>query len=201
MVAAVAAALGDLEDLLLGAIELLEGVGGIGITVGDRLHRGGDQPALQCFLENDTRMVLDICSGRRAHVELGEVVRSADIGELPDLPELVVERDDIDRLVPLRQRNHRRIDQAVRLAVEALGRKNLDNLAACLAVEHHGAENGHFGIVRIRRNAVGGALVEVDNLLLATAPQHRFQRVRVGALPFVYYAATCNHGCLFSTAE
>ena len=68
--------------------------------------------------------------------------------------------DDVDRLAPLEQLEHRRVDPAVRLAVEVRRAQELRDLDDRVAVDQDGAEHRLLGLETLRRKAVDHAAAD-----------------------------------------
>src|SRR5690606_21914080 len=88
------------------------------VRLSDDLRRRLDQTTQQCALTDDTRVVLDVRSGRNRIQQLGDVRHSADALELLRLAQILRERDRVDDLTALEQTSHRAEDATVRLAIE-----------------------------------------------------------------------------------
>ena len=105
---AVGAALGELEDELLGARdELLRLALAVPAELGD-LAAGADQAAQRRRLADDLGVVAGVRARRHEEGELVQADAPADLLELAALLELVRERDRVDRLVLARRARARR---------------------------------------------------------------------------------------------
>ena len=109
---------GDGEDRVLGLVE--DDVGVLLRLVGRREDLVGreDQVPEGGLLLDDPRVVLDVGRARHAVDQRGDVGRTADLVELAGSPELLLQRDQIDRVAALREPDHLLEDAAVRVAEE-----------------------------------------------------------------------------------
>ena len=91
----------------------------------------------------------------REPVEEGrEVGGAADRLERRAARQLVLQRDEVDRLAALGQHAHRLEDAAVRLAGEVVAREQLGGGVEGRVVHQHGAQHGALGFGVLRKDAV-----------------------------------------------
>src|SRR4029079_7062600 len=83
----------------------------------DPVRRRDQTPERGLFLD-DLRVMLDVGRTRHAVYQRRDVGGAADFVELAGPRQLFLERDQIDRVVPLRQLHHLFEDAAVRVAEE-----------------------------------------------------------------------------------
>ena len=146
---------GDGEDRVLGLVE--DDVGVFLRLVGRREDLVGreDQVPESRLLLDDPRVVLDVGRARHAVDERGDVGRTADLVELAGSPELLFERDEIDRVAALRQPDHLLEDAAVRVA-EEIGRvDHLGGEVEDVVVQQDRAEHRAFGFEIVRQRTFG----------------------------------------------
>ncbi len=147
-------ALADAEQLALGPVDRLLDLGRILVADAGDLAGGRDQVA-QDRLALDDPGVLDGMDGGRGLVgEAREVRPSADRLELLAALERLGDRDDVDRLAPLEQVEHRGVDDPVRLAVEVFRAEELGDLDDRVAIDQDRAEDGLLGFEALGRKTV-----------------------------------------------
>ena len=146
---------GDREDRVLGLIE--DEVGLVLAVVGGREDLVGreDQVPERRLLLDDPRVVLDVGRARHAVDERGDVGRAADLVELARPPELLLQRDEIDRVVALRQLDHLVEDAPVRVAEEIVGVDDLGGEVERVVVQQDRAEHRPLGLEIVRQRAFG----------------------------------------------
>ncbi len=147
--------LGDLEDRPLRVVEQVVGVL-LGVVRAHE-HVGGrlDQPAQRGFFLDDLRVVLDVGRPRHAVGERADVGGAADLVELARPGQLVLQRDEIDRLAPIGQRDHLLEDAPVRVAEEIRRVDDLGRLVERLVVDEDRAEHALLGFEIVRQGAIG----------------------------------------------
>ena len=103
------------------------------------------------FLD-DARVVLDVGGARHAVGQRRDVGRTADFVELAGARQLLLQRDEIDRLVPLVERNHLVEDAPMRVAIEVAAVDDLHREVERVVVDEDRAEHRalRFEIVRKR---------------------------------------------------
>ena len=144
----------DVEDGLLGPVQqhgrlVLRLVRGVHDAVA-----GVDQVPEDRLLLDDARPVLDVGQPRET-VEQGREVRGApDRLQRRAARELVLERDQVDRLAALRKYGHGVEDAAVRLAVEVVAGEQLCRRVERAVVDQHGAQDGPLRLVVLRERLV-----------------------------------------------
>ena len=152
---AVGAALGELEDEILGARDEL---GRLALAIPAELRdlaARADQAAESRRLADDLGVVAGVRARRHEEGELVQANATADLVELAALLELVRERDRVDRLVLRVEGERRAVDLPVRIAVE-IGR--VDDLADRRDRErrdHHRPEDGLFSFEILWRDRAG----------------------------------------------
>ena len=92
-------------------------------------------------------------TGGRIPRASASIVASADPLELPAPTEFLREGDEVDRLAPFEERDHRVEDGLVGRLVERLRRKHLDRFRDGFLLEEHRPENGRLDLDRLRRDA------------------------------------------------
>ena len=146
------AALGELEDHLLGPVdEVLRVAGPLPAEPRDLLS-GADQAAQRRHLADDPRVVRRV--GRRRH-ERGELVdphATARVLELAALLQRVDERDRVYRLTARVQGEGRAVDLRVALAIEVPCVDDLADGPDRPRGEHHRAEDGLLGVEILGRD-------------------------------------------------
>ena len=120
---------------------------------GDPAGRPDQVPQDRLALD-DPRVLGDVDGGRRLVREAGQVGAATDRLELVAPLERLGDGDDVDRLAPLEQVEHRRVDAAVGLPVEVLGAQELGDLDDRVAVDEDGAEHGLLGFETLRRQTI-----------------------------------------------
>ena len=150
------AIVGDREDRALGFVENQVGVLVGFVGVGENLVRREDQRPQRRLLLDDLRVVLDVGRARHAVDERGDVRGAADFVELAGALELLFERDQIDRLAALRQRDHAVEDAAMRVAKERLRVDDRRGDVEGFVVDQDRAEHGAFGVEIVRERALRG---------------------------------------------
>ncbi len=87
----------------------------------------------------------------------GRVRQAREVGSSADRLEFIApfqrlrHGDDVDRLAPFEELDHRRVDRRVRLAVEVRRSKELGHLDDRVTVDQDGAEHGLLGLETLRR--------------------------------------------------
>jgi hypothetical protein len=161
---------GDLEDRALGEVHQLARGRLVRVDLGLDLVGRVQQPAQHRVLADDAGVLADVADG--GHRARQQVHRraAADRLELAVLLEVLDERERVDGLARPVQREHRREDQPVALAVEVAGLQALvdDQRRQRGVRQQHRAEHGLLGLevlgrrrrsVEALRAAVGGAVV------------------------------------------
>ena len=147
--------LGDLEDRLFRIVEDQVGVV-LGLIRGrEDAVRGVNQVAESGLLLDDAGVVLDVCRARHAVGERRDVGRPADLLQLPCARQLLLERDQIDRVAALAQVHHLVEDAAVRVAEEVARVDQLGGVVERVVVDEDRAENGFLGFEIVRKRAIG----------------------------------------------
>ena len=100
------------------------------------------------------RVLGRVDGGRRRAREARQVGPAADRLQLARPLEGLRDRDDVDRLAPLEQVEHRLEDLAVRLPVEVRGPQELGDLDDRVAVDEDRAEHGLLGLEALGRQAI-----------------------------------------------
>ena len=106
------------------------------------------------FLD-DARVVLDVGAARHAVGERRDVGGTADLLELARSRQLVLQRDEIDGVVALAERDHLVEDAAMRVAEEVARVDQLGGVVERLVVDQDRAENGLLGFEIVRKRAFG----------------------------------------------
>ena len=146
--------LGDLEDRPLGLVEQIVGVLFGVVRAAEDFRRRLDQPAERRLLLDDLCVVLDVARSRHAVGERRDVGRAADLVELVRLDELVFDRDQIDRLAPVGERDHLLENAPVRVAEEIRRVDDFGRLIERLVVDQDRAEHALLGLQVMRQRAV-----------------------------------------------
>ncbi len=116
---------------------------------------GVDQvPERRLFLD-DARVVLDV--GRTGHAvgERCDVGRATDGIQMPAALQFLLQRDEIDRVVPLVERHHAVEDPPVRITEEVLRVDDLGGQIERVVVDEDGAEDGPLGVEAVREGPLG----------------------------------------------
>jgi len=142
---------GDREDRVLGLIEdqiglVLAGVGGREDLVGRK-----NQVPERRLLFDDPRVVLDVGRARHAVDQRRDVGRAADLVEVARPSELLFQRDQIDRVVALRQLDHLVEDAAVGVAEEIVRVDDLGGEVEGVVVQQNRPEHRAFGFEIVRQ--------------------------------------------------
>ena len=111
---------GDLEHRLLGLLDELARRGAMAEHALLDLIRGPQQPPQQRVLAHDLRVAAGVSGGRHDPGQPVDRRDPADVLELAALAQAVGDREHVDRLGLVVQREHRLVDRAVALAVEVL---------------------------------------------------------------------------------
>ncbi len=114
-----------------------------------------DQVAQRRLLLDDARVVLDVRRPRHAVGERGDVRRAADIVEVARARQLFLERDEIDRVAALAERDHLVEDAPVRIAEEVARVDQLRRVIERFVVDQNCAEHGFFGVEIVRKSTLG----------------------------------------------
>ncbi len=147
------ALVGDLEDAAFRFVEDLLRIlfGAVGR---DRdVVRALNQRAERRLLLDDARVVPDVRRARHAVDQARDVRRPADLVEFARAAQLLFQRDQIDRVVALGERDHLVEDAAVRVAIEVIGVDDLDRFVHRFVAQDHRAEHGAFGFEIVREGA------------------------------------------------
>ena len=94
---------------------------------------------------------------RHAIDERGDVGRPADLIELAGLGQRLLQRDEIDRLVPVAEHDHLLEDAAVRVTEEIAGRDDFDGEVERFVVDQHRAEHRTLGLEIVRQRTLSGS--------------------------------------------
>ena len=156
------ALLREVEDDLLGAVDQLGRLTDPLAAEPRDLLAGLDERPQRRGLLDDLRVVVDVRCGRDERRELGDPRVAPDLLELAALLELVRERDRVDRLALLPEREHCPVDRPVRAAVEVGGVEDLRDGTDRRLGEQHRAEHRLLGLEILgrhesRRRRVGRA--------------------------------------------
>src|SRR5665647_984125 len=157
-----AALLLDGEDLLLAAVQKVMGVTGVLVAQLGDLVANTDEAAQHALLAHDARVVTGV--GRRGH-ELGQRVHEvAPPGPLQHAVaiELGAERDHVDLLAPVVEREDGAIDEPVCVAVEVVGSERLGDGGDGVGVDQHGAEHRLLRLEVVRRQMACCGLEALD---------------------------------------
>ena len=113
---------------------------------------GEDQTAKRGFLFDDLRVVLDVGRSRHAVHKRRDVGRSTDFIEIAGASELLLERDEINRVAAFDQFDHLVEDAPMRIAEEIGGVDDFRGEIEGVVVEEDRAKDGalRFEIVRQR---------------------------------------------------
>ena len=146
---------GDREDRVLGLVEDEIGFFFAGVRGRENLVGREDQVSEGRLLLDDPGVVLDVGRARHAVDERGDVGGAADLVELVRSPELLLQRDQIDRVAALRQPDHLVEDAAVRVAKEIGGVDDLGGEVEGVVVQQDRAEDRAFGFEVVRECSFG----------------------------------------------
>ena len=150
------AVFGDREDRLLRLVEddvrVVFRLVGAGVICAS----AEDQRAQRRLLLDDARVVLDVGRARYAVHERREIGRAADLVELARAPELLFERDQVDRVSALAEPLHLVEDAPVRIAEEVARRDQLRGVVERFVVDQDRAEDRLLGLEVVRQRAFGG---------------------------------------------
>ncbi len=145
---------GDGEDRALGLVQdqvgFLLGL----VRVGDDLVRRVDQIAKRRLLFDDARVVLDVGRARHAVGKGGDVGGSANLVEFTGARQFLFQRDEVDRVVPLVERDHPIEDATMRVAVEVPAVDDLRCQIERVVVDQNRAEHRSFGFEIVRKRAL-----------------------------------------------
>ena len=95
-------------------------------------------------------------------------------------PQLLAQRDEIDGLAAIEQREHGLVGRAMRLGVEVRRAEDLDHAGdGVAAFEKHRAEHRTLGIEVVRRDARGNLEWTHRAAILIVAPRSRQQKTRM----------------------
>ena len=144
---------GEFEDARLGSVEYL--FDRAGLIVGD-LHdvaAGRDEVSESSLLEDDPGVVLSVRCGRHAVREPDEIGNAADGLELPRLPQLLGEGDQVDRLAPLGETIHGPEDLAMPLLVEVVGADSAFYSSEHFVIEQDAPKNALLSLEVLRGGA------------------------------------------------
>ncbi len=109
------------------------------------------------FLLDDAGVVLDVHRARHAVHERGDVGRAADLVEIAGPPQLLLEGDEIDRVVALGQLHHLVEDAAVRVAVEIVRIDHLGREVEGLVVQQDRPEHGPLRLQVVGKRSFGNS--------------------------------------------
>ena len=123
------------------------------VRLGQDLVGRVDQAAERRLLLDDLRVVLDVGRARHAVGQRRDVGRPADLVELAAARQLLLERDEIDRVAALAERDHLLEDAAVRVAEEVARVDQLGGVVERLVVDQDRAEHGLLGLEIVRKRA------------------------------------------------
>ena len=107
--------------------------------------------------------MLDVGRARHAVDERRDVGRTADLIELSDAVQLLLEGDQIDRVAPLDQPHHLVEDAAVRVAEEIAGVNHLCGEVERIVVQQDGAEHRALRLEVVRQRTFGDSYVRHGN--------------------------------------
>ena len=146
--------LADREQLRLRPVDRLLDLRRILVADAGDLAGGADEVPQQRLALHDPR-VLGRVDGRRRRVrQRAEVGAATDRLEVTCSLQRLRDGHDVDRLAPLREVQHHRVDAAVGLAVEVLGLEEVRDLDHGVAIDEDGAEHGLLGLDGLRRKTV-----------------------------------------------
>ena len=144
----------DLKDRALGFVEQIVGVLLGVVRARQHVGRGLNQPPEGRLFLDDPGVVLDVRRTRHAVRERRNVGGTADFLELPGPRELVLERDQVDRLAAIGEPDHLLEDAPVRIAEEVGGVDDLGGLIERLVVDEHRTKHALLGFEIVRKGAV-----------------------------------------------
>ena len=144
--------LGDVEDHLLGPVEELGHIAARFVAAGGDLGGGGDEAAENRPVADDPRVVDDVRRGRHALGQLRQEGGTPHVGEIAAEPEGLGERDQVDGLAAIREREHGAEELPVRAAVEVVGLEQLHHPVERRVVEEHAAQHRLLGLDTLRRD-------------------------------------------------
>ena len=101
--------------------------------------------------------MLDIRRARHTIDQRRDVGRTTDRVEVTRLVERFLQRDEIDRLAALRQRDHLVEDAAMRVAVKIVRVDRLNGGIEGVVVQQDGPEHRAFGFKVVRQRAFGNS--------------------------------------------
>ena len=127
-----------------------------GILVPDPgdLAGGADQVPEDRLALDDPGVLHGVDGGRRLVRELREIGPAADLLQVLATFERLGDRDEVDRLPPLEELEHRLVDRAVGLAIEVLRLEEFRDLDDRLAIDQDGAQHRLLGFEAVRGQAV-----------------------------------------------
>ena len=150
-----AAELRHLEDAVLGVVEHFPGGAVAFVDVLDDAGRRFDETAHHRLVAHDLGVIVDVC-GRRHDVDQGgDVLHAAGPVEIAAALQLALQRDGIDHVAALGEREHRPIQQAMALLVEHRVVQDFGRLERRILVQHHRAQNRLLRFVAPRSLAAG----------------------------------------------
>ena len=118
------------------------------------MRRGLDQLAQHRHVADDRRVGGEVGGHRSLLDEQREGRGAADQRKLVRAPQLLLQREEVDRLAAIEQVEHPAIDRAMRLGVVVRVSQDLDDARQRLAaLEEDGAEHRALGIEVVRRDA------------------------------------------------
>jgi hypothetical protein len=138
-------ALGDLEDLALGQVEVLADLEVVLVALVDHLARGLDHPPRGALALDDLGVVDDVVDRRHPQGQLAEEGQAADRVELAQALQLGLDRDRIDRLGLGLEVAHGHEHGLVLRAVEVLDLERVE-LRQHLVAQEHAAQDRGFGV-------------------------------------------------------
>ncbi len=146
---------GDREDCVLRFVEDDVGVLLGLVRVGQDLVRREDQVPEGRLLLDDPRVVVDVGRPRDAVDQRGDVRGAADFVDLAGASELLLQRDEIDGVAALDERDHLLENPAMRVA-EEIGRvDDLGGEVERVVMQQDGAEDGPLGFEIVRKRPLG----------------------------------------------
>ena len=152
-------AVGDVEQLPLGVLDQLVRLpAALGDAHLDRL-RHAEQPSQRGLVLDELRVVARVADGRHDRGQLVHVRLAAGPLQLAALLELGADRERVDRLVLVVERQDRAVDRAVRVAVEVVGAQpHLDQHGRDRARrDEHRAQHRFLGLEVLRRDHAASA--------------------------------------------
>ena len=121
------------------------------------LPAAADQVPQDRLALDDPRVLGRVDGRRRLVRQRAEVGAAADGLEVAVALERLRDGDDVDRLAPLGQVEHHRVDPGVGLPVEVLGLEEVGDLDDRVPVDEDRAEHGLLGFDGLRRQAIDHA--------------------------------------------